>query len=236
MSEPKICSICHLEMGSLDSFAHDDCKLCIYCQHEVGLTVLTKLVKDEDSQTSVKIQVYHQPCRDKALEADFKKKPVIVTQEHLDMLNRSHLFMTQMLTGNDEVTIETNQDIMDKMVISNIPVWFDEMDLDGKFHFLKMAEAIAIRMGIALSKDKNAIQTRIQERELKRFKEVKDYREGQETRKAEGRMRSLTEIEKSNEKADPQLKARRKAIEGFMKIGMDETAATRMVDGAGKPN
>lgn len=237
--EPRVkCQICNLampesfELTSLPEAGplltiHEECKLCHYCNKEVTPHYL-KAFCDQTERP----MVYHQICRNQALEQDFKQKPVIITQEHLDYLNRSHLFMQQVMHSNDDLSIESNQEISERMITP----WFTELDLEGKFKALKNFEAVCARMSIALSKDKNAIQTRIQAREIERYKEVQEIRDGQVTRKETNRMKSLTEIEKDNEKANPQLKARRKAIEGFMKVGMSEQAATQAVDGANKPN
>jgi hypothetical protein len=177
--------------------------------------------------------VFHQPCRDKALAEEFKKKPVIITQEHLDMLNRSHLMMTQITVGRPEISVETNQDITEEMARP----WFHEMDLEQKFYFMKQVEAIAAQLSIVLGKDKERIRTAIQSKDIKKFQNVQEYREQQLNNKTKSAMRSLSEIEKQNEKTDPMLKAKRKAIEGFMKVGLSLEQATKMVeDSQGKAN
>jgi hypothetical protein len=223
------CNICH---QLSETTSHEACRNCIYCGSEVMKPRLDKLLKEDEGQTDYKIVIHHEICRRQQLERDFKAKPVVITQEHLDMLNRSHLFMDQVFYSSQDLSIETNQEKCEIMVSH----WFNEMDLEEKFRALKNLEAITARMSIALSKDKNAIQTKIQAKEIEKYKEVKEYREGQLTRKTEKQMKSLSEIEAANEKANPQLKARRKAIESFIKVGLSKADATRMVDEANKPN
>jgi hypothetical protein len=242
------CIICYQELPPFEQAhnhtTHETCRNCKYCGHEVATEQINRLIKEENARfgdsantatrgtADLKIEIFHQPCRDKVLAEEYKKKPVIITQEQLDYLNRSHLFMQHVMHSSNDLSIESNQEIAERMVTP----WFHELDLEEKFKALKNFEAVCARMSIALSRDKNAIQTRIQAREIEKYKEVQDIREGQVTRKEQNRMKSLTEIEKDNEKANPALKARRKAIEGFMKVGLSEQAATAMVDGANKPN
>src|SRR5665213_3049643 len=119
-SNQPLCKICHEpfppEILHLNPRYHEECQNCMYCGHLVGSQVLDKLIKDENGVT-IKLAVYHQPCRDRVIAEEYKKQPVTITQEHLDILNRSHIFISQLMIGNKDVSIETNQDITDKMTI-----------------------------------------------------------------------------------------------------------------------
>ncbi len=225
------CQICH---QPLDQFEvehnhkyHQDCKNCIYCNSAVHVDIIAKLVKEEDKQTDVKILIYHQPCRDEKLKQEFKLKPVTITQAHLDMLNRSHLFMNQVMHSSSDLSIETNQEICERQV----QPWFSELDLEDKFRALKNLEAITAMMSIALSKDKNSIKSRIEAKEIQKYKEAQEYREQQKEKKETRQVSAGQKIQRENERANPELKADRKAIEQFMKLfKMSETEAIAMLN------
>src|ERR1039458_841163 len=100
------CKVCTAPLIDQPDYVtmHDECKLCIYCNHEVGIDIIenrlraTKRISiDSEEYTEQeildinkeKVKVYHDYCHSLKLEADFKNKPVIITQEHLDIDRKS---------------------------------------------------------------------------------------------------------------------------------------------------
>jgi hypothetical protein len=215
------CSICHTEKSEPIEFNlfHQSCATCKYCTHDCGLEIIQKRLKETESGEPVVI--YHDYCHSKKLEEDFKNKPVIITQGHLDMLNAANLMFRAKL----DLSVETNQKEAEWM--SN--KYIHEMELDEKFITLKRLEAVAAMWSIALSKDKARIQIQLDEKERIKYKELKqqgdrlEYEKKRETKSVRAALAgNLT----------PEEKLREKAIAAFMKLGMTREIAIQQLDAA----
>jgi hypothetical protein len=101
-----------------------------------------------------------------------------------------------------------------------------KIELEVLYPLLRSLQQTAANVSIAISRQKD---------ELK-IGAVKEYRERQEYKKEIDKEAVRIEEERkatlAAERADPVLKLKRKAIEGFMKIGMTREAAERMVAGS----
>src|SRR6184192_3844546 len=77
---------------------HDHCLKCTYCNRDVSYEIIEKQITKNETPC-------HRPCDDKYFEEQFKNKPVTITQDKLDYLNRANL----MFAANLELSPETNQ-------------------------------------------------------------------------------------------------------------------------------
>lgn len=164
----KNCRICNEPMEEffykLRWEFHERCMNCHYCGKQVQLEIVQKRFKNKQL-------ICHQPCEDKFYEQEFKNKPVIVTQAHLDFLNKVNL----MFAANLELSPETNQ----KEAALMASLWAVDMKLDQLFITVKRMEAITASLSIVLSKDKSKAISMIQSTERKKFDDVVEYRKKQ---------------------------------------------------------
>lgn len=145
--------------------------------------------------------ISHEPCYFRSLAADFKSKDIPLVREHVKFLNSKILHVYDSLSDSDVNDIEL---------------------LTGLVRDLTECTA-NVSYALARTKDKLAI------------KSSADYREHVEYVKTEKSKKQvekvLDEQARLAEKENPALKARRLAIEGFMKAGLTKDMATSMVDG-----
>lgn len=196
---------------------HDSCKLCIYCQHEVGNDLIEKRIRNSrsnDVNEEGPITIYHDYCHSRKLEQDFAKTPVTITQGHLDMLNAANL----MFRANVGLSVATNQKEAELMAHKFV----HEMTLEEKFISLKRLEAVAAMWSIALSKQKDKIQIQLDERERIKHKEIQQAGQVLEYEKKRDKKRVA---EAKAGLLTPEEKQREKAIASLMKLGLSREAA-----------
>jgi hypothetical protein len=226
------CSVCFIEFPEGTSQylkIHEECMKCIYCGNAVGEDIIEKLIKDQGASSrggslspsdepltneSSKILVYHPYCHTQKLEADFKNKPVIITQGHLDMLNAANL----LFKPNLELSVQTNQ----KQAEYQSHKFIHEMTLEEKFIALKRLEAVAAMWSIALSKDKHRIQIQLDEKERIKHKELQQEGDKLEYEKKRQR-KNVTAALAGN--LTPEEKQFEKAVAAFMRLGMSRDTA-----------
>lgn len=214
------CKICSLELTESFTTVHEDCTLCVYCNHGVGMDLIEKRLKEHSASSRVdklepsepeKVEIFHDYCRNMKLENDFKNKPVVVTQEHLDMLNSANLLFRPKM----DLSVDTNQ--KEAEYISH--KFIHEMTLEEKFIALKRLEAVAAMWSIALSKDKNRIQTKLAEQNRIKYKELQRDSDKLEFEKKHEKKKDRNE---NNAPSDPTLspeeRQRWKAIQALMKV------------------
>ena len=223
------CKICSLELTESFTTVHEDCTLCVYCNHEVGNDLIEKRLRESKTCTSsckskenihsqecidnthYPIEIFHDYCRNMKLENDFKNKPVTITQEHLDMLNSANLLFRPKM----DLSVETNQ--KESEFLSH--KFIHEMTLEEKFVALKRLEAVAAMWSIALSKDKNRIQTKLAEQDRIKYKELQRDSDKLEFEKKREKKKDRNE---NNAPSDPTLspeeRQRWKAIQALMKV------------------
>ena len=224
-----ICQICHnpltnLEIETNNQF-HFGCRDCAYCNEEVPrekILSILKESKDDIEAADVKILIYHQHCRDTKLLEDYKNTPVVITQQHLDSLNKAQLFMDQFFNPNMDLSVDTNQELIDRQ---SRP-WFHELSIDKMYMVLMNAQSVAAAISVCLgSKGKDSAKVRLAEREKDKFQKVKEYRDGMDAKLEEKHEKQVSKAQREAEKANPELKARRKAIDALMKIMPNLTEA-----------
>jgi hypothetical protein len=168
---------------------------CAFCGEEISNPDLIAMCESQKRPLS------HTPCYEANLEKEIKGK-IILTQEHLDYLNRNIL----------------NQRLPFKI------------ELEVLYPLLRSLQQTAANVSIAISRQKD---------ELK-IGAVKEYRERQEYKKEIDKEAVRIEEERkavlAAERADPLLKLKRKAIEGFMKLPgmtreMAEAQVKKMMEG-----
>ena len=226
------CKICSLELTESFTTVHEDCTLCVYCNHGVGMDLIEKRLKEHSASSRgdklepsepEKVEIFHDYCRNLKLENDFKNRPVIVTQEHLDMLNSANLLFRPKM----DLSVDTNQKEAEYLSHKFI----HEMTLEEKFVALKRLEAVAAMWSIALSKDKNRIQTKLAEQDRIKYKELQRDSDKLEFEKKRER-KNVTAALAGN--LTPEEKQREKAIAGLMKIGFTREKAIETL--GQKPN
>lgn len=212
------CKICKTDLPPGPEYVqwHDACKLCKYCNNEVGRDIIEKLIKQSDGDD--KVEIYHFPCHQQKLENDFKTTPVTITQAHLDYLNSA----AQMFEPNMQVSILTNQ----KLAGNASRKFVHEKTVEEIFMMIRRMEAIAAEWNIALNKEKTRIENSL--RDLERV-QLKDLQNSEE--RVEFEQKRIKKREREALKLSPELRAREKAISAFMKLmGMDRETAERMHD------
>lgn len=246
------CTVCFQQFAegtSQYTKIHEECMLCIYCQHAVGEDIIDKLVKENsassrdgelspeeltmplnpdgliiDRNPKPKVIVYHPYCHSRKLEEDFKNKPVIITQGHLDMLNAANL----LFRAKTDLSVSTNQKEAEFMSHKFI----HEMTLEEKFISLKRLEAVAAMWSIALSKDKARIQIQLDEKERIKHKELQQVGDKLEYEKKRERKAIATALSGN---ATPEEKQQEKAIAAFMKLGMTREIAIQQLGSMKQP-
>lgn len=226
----KVCSLPFPEPCPSWMTIHDECKLCMYCNHEVGIELIEKRLRDHSASSrdsvlepSTKPEIFHDYCKNQKLENDFKNHPVVITQAHLDMLNAVNL----MFRPNTDLSLMTNQ----KEAELHSHKFVHEMTLEEKFITLKRLEAVAAMWSIALSKDKQRIQIQLDEKERVKHKELQH--EGQRLEYEKKRERKAISTALSGN-ATPEEKQREKAIMAFTKLGMTREIAIQQLDSIGE--
>lgn len=210
------CLRCTEPLGPADYKVHVKCQECDFCGCMVQLEIVEREIRRGET-------VCHKPCEDKhnaeehkRMEEEFKHKPVMITQQHLDYLNRINL----MFAANLDLSVETNQ----KEASLQTGLWVVNMDIEQLYMTLKRMEAITAMVSIAVSRDKNKAISLIKQREDDKFREVKEYREKQETKKTE----KTEKIAPTGEKKPritgetPQAKAIRKMVESYKLMGLND--------------
>lgn len=228
------CTVCHIEFPpEISQYVHyhEECLNCVYCGNAVGEDIIEKQVSassrdvelppDELTANGIKpkVIVYHPYCHTVKLENDFKNKPVVITQGHLDMLNAANL----LFRAKTDLSVSTNQKEAEHMSHKFI----HEMTLEEKFISLKRLEAVVAMWSIALSKDKARIQIQLDEKERIKHKELQQTGDRLEYEKK--REKKLNTARK-DPSMSPEERQKEKAITAFMKIGnMDrETAMAQL--------
>ncbi len=207
------CFVC--EQPTIEPFAHELCMLCTYCQNAVGRDVIESL-RRRDIQ-----EVYHQNCHDRKLSEDYKKKPVTITQAHLDFLNSA----LQLVKPNLELSVESNQQVSEVKVMK----WMHEMNLDEKFYFVRMMEATPAMASITLSRDPKArlIAVEIAARDKERYEAVQEYRSNQVTTKQ--LKRNKQDPNSQHSKMTKEERGNKKAIAALEAIGFSEEQAIAQI-------
>lgn len=196
----------------------DTCDRCIYCNETVQFSDIQKLARlRAEVADNGKFSVYHQHCKNEALEKDFKSRPVIITQEHLDYLNASNL----MFKANLQLSVETNQ--QEAEIRSR--EWIFQMSLEEKFIVLRRMEAVTAMLSIALSKEKQKIQIKLDELKRVGLKDLQQVEERIEIEKERIAKRKREEM-----KLSPAARAREKSITAMMAIGMTREAAEKTME------
>lgn len=205
------CIVCKQDTLDQRSY-HDDCIKCAYCSNPVHYDIVVKCMHNE-------MPVSHAPCRETFLRNEFNSKPVVIRQDHLDMLNRALL----MLQPKMDLSVESNQ----KEIELQTHAWMVDMDLDQKYMHVKRMQAAAAMASIVLSKDPKArdIHFEISKREKRKFEEAEDYRQDS-VKRIEERKAS---IRKEAVRRDPVLKAQDNIIQMYLKMGLSREDAESMV-------
>lgn len=199
-------SLCPLCLQPLDTFEiehnhkwHKACQVCKYCKHETTHEHVEKLIGNwsEESPVMLSHSLYHSPCHEKQLMAEFRDDKLPLVQEHLDVLNKF------LLSVNEEIPLT----------------------LECLYPLLRNLQQAAANVSIAIARKRDKI--RISEAEVYRAK----TKEQKEAEKLETRKVEAAKIQRVNEKTDPALRAKRKAIEGLMTaFKMSEAAAIAMIE------
>lgn len=205
------CKFCELETDSAMIY-HEDCVKCEYCEHEVQYSLAM-------SQKENGHKPYHPPCRSKALDKIFSEKPVTITQRELDDLNKFNL----MFRPNLELSIKANQY---EAELALDPAVADQ-NLDQLGMTLKRMEAITAKLSIVLSKHKDTIRLRAEERDRARFEEVKEIRAGY-TKKKDDKRKTYEDEAPEVKKEKKRLNTLDRAKENVLKFYMDTLKMTRM--------
>jgi hypothetical protein len=201
------CIVCKLETDSTIPY-HDLCMECRYCNHSVGLSVVQGLQKQGIDE------IYHVPCYDNFMREQFAARPVTITQRELDYLNRFNL----MFIPNMELSIKSNQADAEL----RLPFAIADLNLDETGMVLKRMEALTAMLSIALSKHKDTIRVRAEERDRQRFEEVKEIRNGQQITKE----KKVAVARKATERLDPVARAKENVIKFYMSsLGMTRESA-----------
>lgn len=196
----------------------DSCDKCIYCNETVQFSDIQKLAQLRAGVPSNdKFSVYHPYCKSEALERDFKQRTVVITQEHLDMLNSANL----MFKANLHLSVESNQ--QEAEIRSR--EWIFQMSLEEKFIVLRRMEAVTAMLSIALSKDKQKIQVKLDE--LKRVG-LKDLQQAEE--RIEIEKERIAKRKREEMKLSPAARAREKSITAMMAIGMTREMAEKTME------
>jgi len=157
---------------------HKECRNCKYCNKEVQLEIVDKEFNNGET-------ICHKPCEERFMDAEFRQRPVMITQEKLDYLNRINL----MFEANLELSIETNQSEAALLA----PLLAATMAYDQLFLTVKRMEAITAQFSIALSKDKSKALSMIEARQKVKFQEVEEYRKKQQEPKPPKAVKAKTE-------------------------------------------
>jgi hypothetical protein len=143
---------------------------------------------------------------------------VTVTQRELDYLNRLNL----LFKPNLEMSVTSNQADAELKLLPCVA----EMNLDELGICLKRMEAATAMLSIALSKHKDTIRIRSQERDRERFEEVKEIRSEQGQKKEKKKAAARDQFER----LDPKERARRKSITALEALGMSHEVAEGIVN------
>lgn len=212
------CEICHKHLEpyliSLSRHWHDECQVCTECQQPITIDMVERALLG-------KATLEHLPCRDKRLERELLTKEVVVTQAHLDFLNKIRLMSwadkEQDIAGNSQTTEQQFRALK-----------IHEMDLDTLYKFLSKYQTVAALVSIVIAQKKDS--------QLK--KASSDYREKTAYEKQIERDKTRSEeakkLQLQKEREDPALRTRRKAIEGLKKTfpGFTDQQIEDMLGGA----
>lgn len=227
VEKTKNCKVCHLPLDPFEvehnHHFHVDCKKCHYCSNEVQVDIINRILKAEENPADgPKVIVYHQVCRDRQIEQDFKNTPVTITRSHLDYLTRA----VNMASVDETLSVESNQlqgEIQSRQ-------WISEMTLEQKYLHLKKMEAITAMLNLALSKDKQRILIMLSERDKSRMVETEEIRRNQATAK----VKKQEKTREAARKVSPKEKTKEKAIVALMNAaGMTREQATAIIDPGG---
>ena len=196
---------------------HDHCLKCHYCNKDVSYEIIEKQIERNETPC-------HRPCEDKYFEQEFKNKPVTITQDKLDYLNRANL----MFAANLELSPETNQ--KEASYMANL--FIVDMTLDQLFITLKRMEAITAMCSIALSKDKSRAIAMIAEREREKFNEVQEYRKKQVERRDQRRESEISKTPKAKMTAEE--KTHNNMVNSYLKMGFTQEQVDKILEDARK--
>jgi len=202
---PLNCMICHRPLHEpeekLDRIYHFDCEKCQICGEEL---------KDTDRIMwclTEKQVVSHPTCHKTRLFADFKAKTLPLTKSHIDALNAEiNSFFPAVRSSTSDV-----------QVLYDLLISLQEC-------------ASNVSYALSLTKDKLLI------RESQEFNhQIKEKQKQERAERVETEKETLARQEKSamykaeREDESGMLRIRRKAIEGFMAIGLTREVAEQMV-------
>lgn len=198
-----LCPLCLSELTSFElehsQAYHRACQVCKYCKSETTRESVETLIANWHTETPIMLShsLYHSPCHEKQLMAEFRDDKLPLVQEHLDVLNKF------LLSANEEIPLT----------------------LECLYPLLRNLQQAAANVSIAIARKRDKI--RISEAEVYRAK----TKEQKEQEKLETRKVEAAKIQRVNEKADPALRAKRKAIEGLMvAFKLTETQALALIE------
>ncbi len=232
--EKKSCKICKKELdplsASLNRDWHFECNTCEICGKE-GLqdTRIGYCIKNE-------IPLSHLTCYESKKMTELQNREVVITQGHLDTLNRwMGLFWIE---SEDSPEMELSLDTLVKKTEIDSRLLLDEIrecSFERAAKILTKMQAITAAVSIATSQNKERAKLAIRERDIEKFRKVENYRKDTEKAKEERKLAEReTEAQRQQrieEKANPELKARRKTMEALMKtLGVSEDVARQMTE------
>ena len=220
------CLICDLPLGDFEISTskewHANCQICLYCSKEINLTVVTECQREGRPFS-------HRHCWIRRNEEELRKRPVEVTQGHLDYLNIYRL----MLEPKVDLSTDTNQNDADIQFRGYRNL--HEMTFEEVFLFGKRAEAVAAACLLIIADKKDKIKTERQERDVALIKDheanrISDQRK-KEIKNLEKRpdVKSLKALGISPEDA-LRMVQREKAIKAQMSVGLTREEAEASLD------
>lgn len=218
MTEQNNCMYCK---SPCEGLAHHQCNHCIECGKEVS-PVLCHTAFREGLQESLKCSI----CLNSQLRNEVKDSTVLITQEHLDSLNKWNL----LFKADMELNTSTNQVIagnkMDNLLKTE--KWLHEMPLEEQFVMLKRMEACCATWSIAMYKHKDRIDARLNENERNKFRDAQEYRRAGK----ESKDKKIAKSRESAIKMNPEERIREKAILGLMAVGLSREKAIETMESA----
>ena len=188
------CLICNKELEGLEKECnrewHYDCQICTYCKGSVTEDILRESLSQQRPCS-------HKNCHENALWSSFGNDNIIITQEHLDVLN--HWLLTPHPLA-ENISIETC------------------------YKLLRDLQQAAANVSIAISRKKDKIKI-VETEAWRTHVEIESENQKEKKRQTEEKKIRLQE-----ERSNPQLRNRRKALEGLMQsFGMTQEQAEAML-------
>lgn len=205
------CLVCNLPLGelelSLNRKWHYDCKKCEHCGDTISDDIFNKWLNGKGPRA-------HSSCHDNYVTQELKNRPIVVTQGTLDILNRFRMMIepdVKMVRLDDE---RESEKLMKE--------WIHELPIEQIRRAHEKMQNLAAALAIVLKNEEKYVTNRLAELKIKPTK-VRDEEKLNDA--YQHRVDQRIEKEKRAEKKSPEGKA----IAAFMKLGISEEDAKKMV-------